>query len=76
MQIKALLKCLTDNSLVRVEKIGSGNYYWAFPSDETANRKNRFNALKEKAESLENEIDQIACEVDAASMQRQFSVYL
>ncbi|KAF2645668.1 meiotic nuclear division protein 1 [Massarina eburnea CBS 473.64] len=34
MQVKDYLQSLSDDSKIRVEKIGSGNWYWSFPSDE------------------------------------------
>jgi chromosome segregation ATPase len=33
MLVKDYLQALTDEGLIRVEKIGSGNWYWAFVSD-------------------------------------------
>lgn len=74
MQIKPLLKCLTDNSLVKCEKIGSGNYYWAFPSDGRASLANRFASLQDKAAAQAAEVDSLAVQVDDAAMKRQFLV--
>ena len=34
MLVKDALQVLVDDSLLRVEKIGSGNWYWAFVGDE------------------------------------------
>ncbi|KAH9878486.1 hypothetical protein IAQ61_001758 [Plenodomus lingam] len=34
MHVKDYLQALSDDSKIRVEKIGSGNWYWSFPSDE------------------------------------------
>jgi hypothetical protein len=34
MQVKDYLQALSDDSKIRVEKIGSGNWYWSFPSEE------------------------------------------
>ncbi|KAJ5340670.1 Meiotic nuclear division protein 1 [Penicillium brevicompactum] len=34
IQVKEYIQALTDESQVRVEKIGSGNWYWSFSSDE------------------------------------------
>ncbi|KAF2710550.1 meiotic nuclear division protein 1 [Pleomassaria siparia CBS 279.74] len=34
MQVKDYLQALSDDNKIRVEKIGSGNWYWSFPSDE------------------------------------------
>ena len=75
MQIKALLKALTDNSLVRVEKIGSGNYYWAFPSDGKCNRANRIGSLTEKTDNLTKDLDQLNVEISNASLARENLVF-
>jgi hypothetical protein len=34
MHVKDYLQALADDNKIRVEKIGSGNWYWSFPSDE------------------------------------------
>ncbi|RMZ74184.1 c2h2 finger domain [Pyrenophora seminiperda CCB06] len=34
MQVKDYLQALSDDNKIRVEKIGSGNWYWSFPADE------------------------------------------
>ena len=34
MVVKDLIKDLTDESKVKVEKIGSGNWYWCFAGEE------------------------------------------
>jgi hypothetical protein len=34
MQVKDYLQALSDDNKIRVEKIGSGNWYWSFPRDE------------------------------------------
>jgi Mnd1 HTH domain len=33
MQVKEFIQVLTDEGLIRVEKIGGGNWYWSFVSD-------------------------------------------
>ncbi|KAK7206278.1 meiotic nuclear division protein 1, partial [Myxozyma melibiosi] len=51
MQIKEVLQGLVDESLVRCEKIGSGNYYWSFLSDATKSRELVVSNLKKKLET-------------------------
>ncbi|KAJ6074405.1 uncharacterized protein N7446_002182 [Penicillium canescens] len=34
IQVKEYIQALTDENRLRVEKIGSGNWYWSFASDE------------------------------------------
>lgn len=75
MQIKGLLKALTDNSLVRVEKIGSGNYYWAFPSDSNCSKANRIEILREKAAGIAADIEKVTVQIDEAQLEREALVY-
>ncbi|KAH7401856.1 Mnd1 family-domain-containing protein [Phaeosphaeria sp. MPI-PUGE-AT-0046c] len=53
MHVKDYLQCLADDNKIRVEKIGSGNWYWSFPSDE---KKAKDTAL-EKAQADYNKIN-------------------
>lgn len=40
MQVKDLLKELTDENQVKVEKIGSGNWYWCWAGEEARDKRN------------------------------------
>ncbi|KAK9238272.1 meiotic nuclear division protein 1 [Lipomyces kononenkoae] len=51
MQIKDVLQGLIDDSLVRCEKIGSGNYYWSFPSDASRSRILNLESIRRKVEA-------------------------
>ena len=58
MQVKDYLQALSDESMIRVEKIGSGNWYWSFPSDarkskETALDKAQLDYTKAHATTME-----------------------
>ncbi|CZT18154.1 related to MND1 Mnd1/Hop2 complex promote meiotic chromosome pairing and DSB repair [Ramularia collo-cygni] len=53
MQVKDYLQTLVDENKVRCEKIGSGNWYWSFPS---ANKISKQKLLDE-AQSLHNKVD-------------------
>ena len=46
MQVKEYLQALTDESLIRCEKIGSGNWYWCFLSDAKKGKENQINTLE------------------------------
>ncbi|VVT54335.1 uncharacterized protein SAPINGB_P004024 [Magnusiomyces paraingens] len=70
MQIKIVLKALTDNSLVRTEKIGSSNYYWSFPSDASVALKHRIDKLTLSAETLEHEVITLQNQMDLEEKQR------
>lgn len=57
--VKDILKELTDENLVDMDKIGSTNWFWSFPSKEAVQLRNQVNALKEKKAILEAEITQL-----------------
>ncbi|RYG46722.1 hypothetical protein EON67_09230, partial [archaeon] len=47
--IKDIVQSLVDDNLIEVDKIGSGNFYWAFPSK-------AYLTLKQKADGLETSL--------------------
>jgi hypothetical protein len=53
MQVKDYIQALVDDNKIRLEKIGSVNWYWSFPSDERREREN----IKEK---LSKDLERIA----------------
>lgn len=52
MQIKEYIQALQDENLIRVEKIGSGNWYWCFTSDGKKAKENTLSGLKTEEEKL------------------------
>ncbi len=46
MQVKDYLQNLQDENQIRVEKIGSGNWYWSFTSEAKRMKENIINNLK------------------------------
>jgi Mnd1 HTH domain len=52
MQVKDVLQGLQDENLIRVEKIGSGNWYWCFTSDAKNLKENAINTLKAEESRL------------------------
>jgi hypothetical protein len=61
MQVKDYLQALSDDNKIRVEKIGSGNWYWSFPSDEKISRE----AALEKAQEEYNKAAAIVADLQA-----------
>jgi hypothetical protein len=61
MQVKDYLQALSDDNKIRVEKIGSGNWYWSFPADE----KKAKNAALEKAQEEYNKANATVLELQA-----------
>lgn len=52
MQVKDYLQALLDDSQIRVEKIGSGNWYWSFVSDAKKDKQRMMSGLKEEETKL------------------------
>ncbi|KAJ4347468.1 hypothetical protein N0V95_005389 [Ascochyta clinopodiicola] len=59
MAVKDYLQALQDDGLIRTEKIGSGNWYWSFPSEA---RKARIDALA-RAQGEFDKISAVAMEL-------------
>ena len=63
MSVKEILQELCDNDLVSFEKIGSGNFYWCFPSEAYNRRKVLENKLNQQISDLQKEIDNLESEI-------------
>lgn len=59
MQVKEYIQTLTDEGLIRVEKIGSGNWYWCFGSDEKKTREARLGQLQKEVEKAQASYDEV-----------------
>jgi hypothetical protein len=67
IQTKDFIQALVDDGKVRVEKIGSGNWYWSFSSDTKKSKEKLLNDVKvEKSKldiSLKDTLSQIEEEI-------------
>ena len=63
MSVKEVLQELCDNDLVSFEKIGSGNFYWCFPSQAYNRRKVVENRLTKNINDIEAEIKSLEAEI-------------
>ena len=70
MQVKDYLQALSDEGKIRVEKIGSGNWYWSFLSEEKKNRENTLEKLKEELGKVEGSLGELEEKVREASEKR------
>jgi translation initiation factor 2B subunit (eIF-2B alpha/beta/delta family) len=61
MHVKDYLQSLADDNKIRVEKIGSGNWYWSFLSDEKKTKE----AALEKAQEENNKANATVAELQA-----------
>ena len=58
-QVREYLQSLVDESLIRCEKIGSGNWYWCFLSDAKKGAENAVKALQDEEKRLREEIERV-----------------
>lgn len=70
MQVKDYLQALSDESKIHVEKIGSGNWYWSFLSDEKKIRDNIMDTLKAEKEKADAAAKEVGGKVKEASENR------
>ncbi|XP_068178374.1 meiotic nuclear division protein 1 homolog [Antennarius striatus] len=64
MTVKDVLQSLVDDNMVDCERVGTSNYYWAFPSKALHARKRKLEELqqqnsqaKQRKESLQNAVE-------------------
>lgn len=67
MQVKDYLQALSDEGKIRVEKIGSGNWYWSFLSEEKKSRENVLGKLKEELAKVEGSLEELEEKLKEAS---------
>ncbi|RFU24232.1 hypothetical protein B7463_g12108, partial [Scytalidium lignicola] len=59
MQVKDYLQALVDENQIRVEKIGSGNWYWSFMSDAKKSKENTIASLTSEEMKLKMVIEEL-----------------
>ncbi len=67
MQVKDYLQALNDEGKIRVEKIGSGNWYWSFLSEEKNTRDVTLAKLREEKAKVEATVAEFEQKVEEAS---------
>ena len=63
IQVKDHVQALVDEGLVKIEKIGSGNWYWCFGNDEKRARESTLSSLKEEQARCEEGVKVLQEEV-------------
>ena len=71
MQVKDYLQALSDEGKIHVEKIGSGNWYWSFLSEETNLRTGTLEKLREEKDKIDIAVQELDFEVKEASERRE-----
>lgn len=67
MHVKDYLQALTDEGKIRVEKIGSGNWYWSFLSEEKKIRTDALTKLTLEKTKLDEAMQELQEKVDLAN---------
>lgn len=71
MQVKDYLQALSDENQIRVEKIGSGNWYWSFPSDEQKAKQAALEKAQEEYNKAAAVVTDLQGKVDEAGAARE-----
>lgn len=71
MQVKDYLQAVQDENLIRVEKIGSGNWYWSFKSDAKKLKENQINNLKAEETKLTTAIADMEKQIEEEMTKRE-----
>ncbi|KAG8533117.1 uncharacterized protein KY384_001900 [Bacidia gigantensis] len=70
MQVKDFLQALSDEGKIHVEKIGSGNWYWSFLSEEKNTRETTMADLEAEKGKIEVAVQELEDKMREASEQR------
>lgn len=62
--VKGVVQSLVDDDLVRMDKIGTSNWYWAFPGEATNNARSALANAEATKEALEGEKNALTKEVN------------
>ena len=73
MIVKDILKDLCDNDLISSDKIGSGNFFWCFPSEDFNQRRLQEEKLTNQIQSYQEEIAQLEKEIQELQKGREDS---
>ena len=52
MTVKEVLQSLVDDNMVDCERVGTSNYYWAFPSKAVHARKHKLEELQKQVRTV------------------------
>ena len=66
MQVKDYLQALSDEGQVRVEKIGSGNWYWSFMSEEKKAKEHILKSLSDDKQRTDRGLQELRNNIEHA----------
>lgn len=71
IQVKEYIQYLTDENRLRVEKIGSGNWYWTFGSDERKQHELQLDRVKTEVEQAHQSSSEAVAALAAETTRRE-----
>ncbi|ORY12125.1 meiotic nuclear division protein 1, partial [Clohesyomyces aquaticus] len=71
MAVKDYLQSLSDDNKIRVEKIGSGNWYWSFPSDDKKTKEAALEKAQDEYDKASATVAELQAEVEEAGNARE-----
>ncbi|CAK1367988.1 unnamed protein product [Cercospora beticola] len=71
MQVKDYVQALQDESKISCEKIGSGNWYWAFQSERAKNSENKLATAQAEFEKIAASVEDFKQKLDARAEEIQ-----
>ncbi|XP_072320191.1 meiotic nuclear division protein 1 homolog [Eucyclogobius newberryi] len=71
MSVKEVLQSLVDDNMVDSERVGTSNYYWAFPSKALNTRKLKLDELKKQVSESKQRKESLQKAVEAAAVGRE-----
>ncbi|KAK7521925.1 meiotic nuclear division protein 1 [Phyllosticta citriasiana] len=71
MQVKDYLQALSDDNKIRVEKIGSGNWYWSFPSEVKRDKEAELARAQSEWDKAARTLEELGAKVDQMRAARE-----
>ncbi|KAI9724501.1 MAG: hypothetical protein M1812_000569 [Candelaria pacifica] len=75
MQVKDYLQALTDEGKIRVEKIGSGNWYWSFLSEEKNTKEDMLRKVKKERDRVVASVKELQARIEEEGKAREDEGY-
>ena len=72
--VKEVLQSLVDDELVIMEKIGTSNYFWSFPSAALQTRKNKIAQLNKELDQLKQHLENAQSTMHRLELERPETV--
>ncbi|XP_065054303.1 meiotic nuclear division protein 1 homolog isoform X2 [Rhopilema esculentum] len=73
MSVKDVLQSLVDDAMVDTERIGTSNYFWAYPSKALHARKRKIENLKSEVDELKKKVKRNEANLETANKGKEES---